>query len=216
MEKVKNEKLKKGELTDLRKKKESLTFGELQLVLSACVKLEDLALIKLAVTTAIRREDLHNIKLMNIDLERRIINFWEEKKDRPWTVALEPDVVQTLRMYISTIPKGQEFLFDFTGRTGYNRFQKLLKKAGITKHLEFHALRRTFIRLSRRMGRDIRFVMDQTGDTARTLLEEYEGYTTDEMVELLAEDGIIARAKGKTEDVKDQAPDKIPPISPRF
>ena len=31
------------------------------------------------------------------------------------------------------------------------------------------------------MGRDTRFVMDQTGDTARVILEEYEGYTTDEI-----------------------------------
>ena len=182
-------------MTDNRRKKESLTFEELQKVFNCCDTLENLTLIKLAVTTGIRREDLHNIELMNVDLERRIINFWEEKKDRMWTVALEPDVVQTLTMYIATIPKKQRYLFDFTGRTGYNRFQKILKKAEITKHLEFHALRRTFIRLSRRMGRDIRFVMDQTGDQARTLLEEYEGYTIDEMVELLDKDGIITRAE---------------------
>ncbi len=31
------------------------------------------------------------------------------------------------------------------------------------------------------MGRDTRFVMDQTGDSARVILEEYEGYTTDEI-----------------------------------
>jgi len=161
-------------------KKESLTFEELQRVLSVCETLEDKTLIELAVTTGIRREDIVNIGLSNIDLERRTLTFWEEKKDRWWVVALEPEVSQTLQMFINQNPN-RKLLFEFSGRTAYNKFQALLKKAGIKKHLAFHALRRT---------------MDQTGDTARVIIEEYEGYDVDELVSIMEKDGIIKRIKG--------------------
>lgn len=182
----------KGNVTDFRHKKESLSFEELQWVINACEALEDKLLIELAATTGIRRGDIVNIKINNIDLERKVLQFWEEKKDRFWSVALEPEVCQILKMYINE-RKGQQDLFTFSGRTAYNRFQYLLKEAGI-RMMPFHSLRRTFIRLSKRMGRDIRFVMDQTGDTARVIIEEYEGYDLDELADMMKKDSILKRA----------------------
>ena len=179
----------------LKKIRQSLTFEELQLVILQCETLQERVLIELAVTTGIRRTDIVNIEINRIDLEHQKIIFWEEKKDRMWIVAIPGEVVQTLRMYINTLPRGQRYLFPFTGRTAYNILQRLLWKASIHKHLSFHDLRRTFIRLSKQMGRDIRFVMDQTGDTARVIMEEYEGYTVDEMVQLMNEDNILRRAR---------------------
>ena len=188
---------KKRDFSVLNMKKESLTFEELAAILSMCDTLEDECLIKLAVTTGIRREDLVKVEVMNVDLDRGTIVFWEEKKDRPWMVALEPDMVKTLRQYLNMLPKGSKYLFGFTGRTAYNKFQDLCKRAGISKHLSFHALRRSFIRLSKQLGRDMRFVMDQTGDSARVIMEEYEGYTPDEMVQKLRDtDGITEQIKG--------------------
>ncbi len=46
-----------------------------------------------------------------------------------------------------------------------------------------HWLRHTFIRLSRRAGRDIKFVQQNTGDSLKTILEHYEGLT-DEVTNL--------------------------------
>ena len=186
---------KKRDFSILYQKKESLTLDELKRVLEHCVTIEDELLIKLAVTTGIRREDIVNIEIMNIDLDRKTLSFWEEKKDRPWIVALEDDVVLTIKQYLNETDKGTKYLFGFTGRTAYNRFQRVLKDAGITKHLSFHALRRTFIRLSKQLGRDQRFVMDQTGDSARVIMEEYEGYTIDEMVQLMESNSITGRIK---------------------
>jgi len=149
----------------------------------------------LTVSTGIRRNDFVQIEINRIDFDESKLIFWEEKKDRPWIVALCPELSQTLKMYIGTLPKDQRFLFEFSGRTAYNIVQKLLLKARIHKHIPFHALRRTCIRLSKKMGRDIRFVMDQTGDTTRVIIEEYEGYTVDEMAEMLQEDNILRRAR---------------------
>jgi integrase/recombinase XerD len=179
----------------LLKVKESLTFEEVHTLLSACETIEEKALIELALNTGIRRNDIVDIEIDRIDIERSRIAFWEEKKDRYWMVALSPEVVQTLKMYINTLPRSQKLLFEFSGRTAYNILQRLMMKARIKKHIPFHGLRRSFVRLSRRMGRDVRFVMDQTGDSARVILEAYEGYTVDEMVDMMADDNILRRSE---------------------
>jgi len=181
--------------TVLRKIKESLTFEEVQLLIDACETLEEKALIEVAIATGIRRSDIVEIEINRIDLDNHKLVFWEEKKDRLWMVALPPEVVQTLRMFIMTFPKDQRYLFKFSGRTAYNILQKVKDRTPIRKHIPFHSLRRTYIRLSKRLGRDTRFVMDQTGDTARVILQDYEGYTVDEMAEMMREDNIIRKAR---------------------
>ena len=102
---------------------------------------------------------------------------------------MEPGVVQTLKKYINTLSDNQRYLFPRSGRTYYRRFNKILERAGLPP-MRFHDLRRTCIRLSRAMRRDIRFVMDLTGDTSRTIIREYEGYSLDEMIQLLEEKSI--------------------------
>lgn len=191
--------------------KESLTFEEVGLLLNACDVLKERALLELDIETGIRREDVVGIELMNVKLDEMTILFWEEKKDYPHTVFLSNEVITTLKMYINTLPKGERFLFPaekgsgkhMSGRHAYNVLQRNVEKAGIKKHLEFHALRRTFVRLSKLMGRDMKFVMEQTNDTARTLVEEYEGYSIDDMKKLMERDSILKRVhKGqpKTND----------------
>ncbi len=181
----------KADLMEEATRKEALTFEELRRVLESCITLEEEVMIKLAVTTGIRREDFASIELMNVDLEERTITFWEEKKDRPWKVPLEPPVIQVLKKYIPTLPANEKHLFPRSGRTYHRYWNNVLKRAGMPP-MRFHDLRRTCMRLSRSMGRDIRFVMDLTGDKAETILQEYEGYSITEMNELLEENGILS------------------------
>ncbi len=181
----------KADLMEEATRKEALTFEELRRVLESCITLEEEVMIKFAVTTGIRREDFASIELMNVDLEERTITFWEEKKDRPWKVPLEPPVIQVLKKYIPTLPANEKYLFPKTGRTYHRYWNNVLKRAGMPP-MRFHDLRRSCMRLSRSMGRDIRFVMDLTGDKAETILQEYEGYSITEMNELLEENGILS------------------------
>lgn len=190
---IRRKKMTRADLMEEANRKEALSFEDLRKVLDCCESLEEEAMIKLVVTTGIRREDFAAIELMNVDLEDKTITFWEEKKDRPWKVPLEPSVVQVLKKYIPTLPDGSKFLFPMSGRTYYRRFNEILSRAGYPS-MRFHDLRRTCMRLSRKMGRDIRFVMDLTGDKAETILQEYEGYSIDEMNQLLEDNGILDHA----------------------
>jgi integrase len=166
---------------------ESLNLEEIQKLLQVTDRVDVRALFMLALSTGIRREDIVDINVRDVDLEQGHIDFREEKKDRDHRVFLEPQVATALKMYINTLPKGQEKLFDFTGRTAYNYLQKYLKKAGIKKHLRFHDLRTTFIRISKRMGRDPVFIKQQTGDSWRVIQEHYEHFSDEDMKDVTRE-----------------------------
>lgn len=174
---------------------ESFNFIEAKEFLRVINRVEDKALFVLAITTGIRREDIVKIELDRINLEGKEIIFWEEKKDRWWKVFLEYDTVVALDMYIQTIPKGQKLLFTFTGRTAYNRLQKYRKKAKIRKEIRFHDLRTTFIRLSKALGRGERYVMQQTGDSARVILEHYENYDDEQMHDITDSKSLLTEIK---------------------
>ncbi len=196
-------KTEKLDIGAIKRSKPSLSFKEVQEFLKSCETPLERALLELGLTTGIRRNDIVSIQIANVDLEGSRIKFWEEKKDRWWEVALEPETVITLRMYISTLDPRQKDLFDISDRTAYNYLQNVLKRTSIKKKLKFHSLRTTFVRLSKEMGRDIRWVMDQTGDTARVLMEEYEGYSVDEMVDRLRKDGIMKRSSSNGQSLEE-------------
>ncbi len=163
----------------------SLTITEQELLLSVTETYEDLALFQLELNTGIRREDIVKIQLGNIHLDKKELTFWEAKKRRWYSIPLSNRVIPDLTRYISTLPRGQKELFTISGRTAYNRLQKYLTKAGITKHLSFHDLRRTFIKTAKKKGIDIKAVSQITGDSFKTIQDHYENLDMDELREEL-------------------------------
>jgi len=161
----------------------SLTLQEQAALLQVTESFDDLALFKLALSSGIRREDIVGIEIGNINFEAKTLTFWEGKKSRWWTIPLVGDVVFELQRYINTLPHGQKKLFTFTGRTAYNKLQRYLKKAGITKEMSFHDLRRTFIKTAKQRGISIKAVSQITGDTMRVIQEHYENLSMDELKE---------------------------------
>lgn len=159
----------------------SLTIEEQERLLSSTDTFEDLTLFRLALTTGIRREDIAQIEIGNIDLENRRLKFWESKKGRWWEIPLTVEVCQEIQRFLNTFPRGRKKLFNFTGRTAYNRLQKYLKKAAIKKELSFHDLRRTFIKTARRKGLSPKAVSQITGDTLVTIQQFYENLDMEEL-----------------------------------
>lgn len=194
---------KRQRLSEDTSKTESLNFHEVKEILKSCDSIKKRALIELAVSTAIRRDDIVNIEIDNIDLENSKLQFWEKKKKRTWEVPLEPELMATLIMYMKTLPKGAKYLFPaeqsnanhLSDKTAYNWLQEAMKKAGLTKKMDFHGLRRTYVRLAKRMGYDMKWVQEMTGDTAEVILKHYDGWKTDEMSEILKDGGIIKKVQ---------------------
>lgn len=158
----------------------SLTIPEQEQLYSILDTLEDMALFRLALSTGIRREDIVKIETGRIDWDNRRLSFWESKKKRDWVVPLHPDTLQVLKMWVGTRPK-KRYLFDFSGRTAYNKLQRALIKAGIKKQVSFHDLRRSFVKTAKRKGLSPKAVAQITGDTLAVIQEHYENMDDDEL-----------------------------------
>ena len=161
----------------------SLTIEEQEALFKAASSFEDLTLFKLALNTGIRREDIVRIELSNIHLKRQELSFWEAKKKRVWVVPLTATLTKELERYINTLPKGQKKLFDFSGKTAYNKLQRTLTRAGITKTISFHDLRRSLMKTGKRKGLDQKAICQITGDSMRTVEQFYQNFDMDELKE---------------------------------
>ena len=89
----------------------SLNEEQLQKLFSVITDIRDLALLKLAAFSGIRREDIVSIELHNIDWARGTIKFYEQKKRRQWEVWLNPDTMNVLQMYVRTLNSHERYLF---------------------------------------------------------------------------------------------------------
>lgn len=165
------------------RKSDSLTIEEQDKLLNVIDTYEDLALFKLVLNTGIRREDIVGIELGNINLEAKTITFYEHKKRRWWTVPIAESILPDLNRYANSLPKSEKKLFNFTGRTAYNRLQLYIRKANIPKQLAFHDLRRTFVKTAKRKGLSPKAVSQITGDKLDTVEEYYANLDMSELKE---------------------------------
>jgi integrase len=165
----------------------ALSIDEVRRLLSGITVFRDEILIRLAIETAMRREDIVAIELCNVTINNDNtvkIKFWENKKKRYWTVYVGGETARRLIQYINLIKtetKQERWIFPssqkgkhITGRTAYNIFQYWLRVTGVRKeNTPFHALRATAIKLMKARGYTIEEVMRVTGDTQRVIAEHY-------------------------------------------
>lgn len=161
----------------------SLSLIEEEMLFKVIERYEDLALFKIALNTGIRRGDIINIEVSNIDIQNRTLTFWEEKKNGNHTVPISVSIIPDITMYLNSIPKGQKRLFDISSKTAYNRLQYYIKKAGITKRLAFHDLRRTFVKNAKKKGLSIKAVAQILNDKYDTVEQSYANMDMEELKE---------------------------------
>ncbi len=168
---------------------QALTKAEWDKLSATIDNIEDELLIMLAITTGIRREDIVGIKISNIDLDDSILTFHESKKNRDRPLPLSPNIIQLIKKYLKTIPK-RDLLFDFTGRTAWNKLNRLCKRAGI-KPRPFHALRATCVKFCQHAKWTPSEVSRLTGDSLRVIEEHYACPSDSEMKEATINKPII-------------------------
>lgn len=163
---------------------DSLTPLEYEKVCEACSSVEDEAMIKFAVATGLRREDLVNVERQNVNTDTGTVTFNEKKKgNRIRTTSIGPKLCNLLIKYQKTIPKDQKKLFDFCGKTAYNKLQSLCDIAKIRRR-PFHALRSTCVKRCQASGWTPEQVCSLTGDTLRVIQEHYATPCDSEMKEV--------------------------------
>jgi len=169
----------------------ALTRVEWEKLQGAIDNIEDELLIKMAISTGIRRDDLVSIRIGNISLQDATLTFHESKKDIDRTISISPEIVQLIKKYLNTVKnEKREHLFDFSGRTAWNKLDRACRMAGIPPR-PFHALRATCIKFCKIAGWTPEQVSKLTGDSFRVIQEHYMTPSEAEMKEVTQKKAII-------------------------
>lgn len=179
--KLHSDKYKSGE--------KALSKKEYEKLIGVIDNIQDELIIKMAVTTGLRREDLCNVKVNNLNLTDGILTFHEQKKglDRP--IYLNPDVIQLIKKFLKTQEK-RDKLFSFTGRTAYRHLNYWCRVAEIPER-PFHALRATCVKFCQMAGWKPEEVSKLTGDSIRVIQEHYSTPSDGDMRDAIQKKPII-------------------------
>jgi len=158
----------------------------LKKILNSVDNLRDEAYIMYHVETGLRVTDVVHTEKVHIDFQNYRTYTYDYKKDT-WRWVYWPEKVKSVikkwlkQMQIENIKS--KYLFPFSEKTANRIIKKWSKNVDFqySELVSSHWLRHTFIRLSRKKGRDIKAVQQNTGDTIKTLLEWYSDLSSEDM-----------------------------------
>lgn len=180
----------------------ALTEPEVHQVLAAAPDFESEVLLRIAMATGIRREDVVRIRMEGVDLEAARIRFYESKKRRQWEVTIGGETLPALRKWINGVLPSSLWLFPSShgpsgkksghrsGRWAYNVLQSSLRSAGLETR-PFHALRATCVKLCQRRGWSAEETSKHTGDTIRVIQLHYSTPSRDQMSQVAREKPLL-------------------------
>jgi integrase len=186
MGKFNREQYKSGQhaLTAKQAKELLLTFSNIQ----------DKAMIALAMSVGLRREDLVNVKRKDFNPKEGTITYFEHKKKRTRTVYIpSQETIQLLIMHIQACRKS-EWLFPSPKVTGkfknshissrqvYDILNEHLDNAGMGTR-PFHALRATCYKICKEAGWTPRMAAELLGDSITVAEVHYGAPSVGEMQE---------------------------------
>ena len=144
---------------------------ELRRLFAAPKNLKHKAILFVAYSAGLRVSEVINLRLQDIDRERKqlFIHCSKGKKDR--YVRLSPMVLDVLEQYYKmSETKPTNYLFEgvesgtpYTTRSAQQIFSDARKKAGILKTLSFHNLRHSFATHLLEKGVDVLFIKEILG-----------------------------------------------------
>jgi integrase len=138
-----NGKLKIKELKEDERLVKSLDESQIRKLLSATESYPAIYMqILLALGTGLRRGDIENIKISDIDFVNNCLTTYSKKTKK--TMASRPvpsHIIKELKFYVDSLPQGQELLF--TDVFSYKKWNTICKKIQLPG-LKFHDLRKTF------------------------------------------------------------------------
>ncbi len=189
----------------MKNKRSIITSGEKALTPSNVDKLLTIVndinhegLLKLAICGGLRREDIVQVFVKDIDFQEASVTFYQHKKKNHHTVYLPRSVIVTLEKIIKINKRvNSPYLFPSTNpkkhissRTAYNILQRYLKLAGL-ETIPFHALRSTCVKLCQSKGWTPEQSAKHLDDTITTIQKHYTTPSQDERKEVANEKAIL-------------------------
>jgi len=126
----------------------------------------------------LRRSEVTNIKLTDLDRDRSILHIREGKGGVDRIVPVSDKVWTKIDEYVSSF-QPRKYLFEGQGggrysvESVYNVFKQALRKAGIKKDVGVHSLRHSYATHLHESGLDIRYIQELLGHRSSRTTEIY-------------------------------------------
>jgi site-specific recombinase XerD len=150
-----------------------LSISEVESLISVTKNLKHKALLMLAYSSGLRRQEVQEIKPKAIDSARMQIHVEQGKGKKDRYTILSTKTLEILRQYYK-LEKPSCYLFESQGRKGQKLSESTLteivkqnaKKAGIKKNISFHTLRHCFATHLLENGVNLRLIQQFMGHSS--------------------------------------------------
>ncbi len=155
-----------------------LSKNEMRQILNSCNNIKHKCILMLIYSAGLRRSELLNLTLSDIDSERMVINIRGAKGMKDRISLLSYNLLQLLRIYYKEY-KPKKYLFEGQNGGKYsptsvaNILKKATLKAGIKKKVTPHMLRHSFATHLLEQGTDLRYIQELLGHNNLKTTEIY-------------------------------------------
>ena len=155
-----------------------LSKNEVKKILDSCNNLKHYCILLLIYSAGLRRSELINLKVADINSERMIINIIGAKGKKDRISLLSDNTLRILRKYYKKY-QPKEYLFEGAkgGKYSPTSVTKILKKAtlkaDLQKNVTPHMLRHSFATHLLEQGTDLRYIQELLGHNSSKTTEIY-------------------------------------------
>lgn len=160
-----------------------LSKEEVKKILDAPVNIKHKAMLSLIYSCGLRRSELLNLKILDVDSKRGLLIIKQSKGRKDRITPLSNKVIELLRDYYKSY-QPKEFLFEgqFGGKYSERSLENVLKqsvnKAKIIKPVTLHWLRHSYATHLLESGTDLRYIQELLGHKSSKTTEIYTHVST--------------------------------------
>jgi len=155
-----------------------LSKNEVKAILNSCSNLKHRCILMLLYSAGLRRSELINLKIADIDSERMVLNINGAKGKKDRISLLSDNTLHLLRKYYQEYHP-QVFIFEgmkggkYSPTSVANVLRRAALKSGIHKNVTPHMLRHSFATHLLEQGTDLRYIQELLGHSSSKTTEIY-------------------------------------------
>jgi len=155
-----------------------LSIDEISTIINSTLNIKHKCMISLIYSAGLRRSELLNMKLEDINSQRMQITIRNSKNKKDRIVPLSESILKMLRLYYKAF-KPKLYVFEGRGDMRYNErslayvLKSACKKANIKKNVNLHMLRHSYATHLLESGTDLRFIKELLGHKSSKTTEIY-------------------------------------------
>jgi integrase/recombinase XerD len=163
-----------------------LSLEEVNKIIDAAQNLRESVILKILARTGMRRFELANLRVKDVDIEGKKIFIQRGKNGKPRAVPVDDDTIQTIKFYVGARKHGKLIQSNNKTHDGIDvsRINAIIRKAAeqagvqnpdpMRKHMNPHIFRHSFVRNMIKLGMPPNYVQQVVGHSdIRITLQMY-------------------------------------------